>query len=396
MKRIHLLAIAALWCLLIAGSAFWNASQAQQTQEQVHLETARSVFDLLVTTREWNSQMGGVYVPVTTSVQPNPYLDVPDRDLHMPNGKELTKVNPAYMTRLISIIAQEKNNIKFHITSLKPIRPANAPTVWETQALTAFEKENAKEYYWWDTHKQTFYYMAPLITQPSCLTCHAKQGYEIGDVRGGISTSFNVEPVNLVPILTSHALIGIIGLAAILFFGRKLEDAFDSLRKQSQVDGLTQIHNRNFFDAYLQREFLRSRRQNTPLSIVFCDVDFFKAYNDTYGHQAGDACLIKIARVLEKTVSRPGDLVARYGGEEFVIVLPDTPAPGAQTVAEIIRANVQALNLEHKASSISSVVTVSLGISTFHGEKISPEKFLQNADLALYRAKTAGRNIVSV
>jgi len=123
-------------------------------------------------------------------------------------------------------------------------------------------------------------------------------------------------------------------------------------------------------------------------------VDYFKLFNDRYGHQAGDETLKKIASFLQKSLNRPGDLVARYGGEEFVIVLPDTSPDGGYTVAEMMRSGVEALKIPHQYNKISQVVTISVGHWTYSGEESKLEDVLERADKALYRAKEAGRNIV--
>ena len=351
------------------------------------------MFDIIVTTREWNSRLGGVYVPVSDEIQPNPYLDVPDRDILTTSGVALTKVNPAYMTRLIGEIAKENNNVTYHITSLNPIRPANAPNAWEREALLTFENKKAEEFLL-DRQDNTFKYMAPLFVEDSCLACHAKQGYQLGDVRGGISVSFPVQPAVIVPTLLSYLIIGIIGLGIILFFSTRLLRAFSKLEQQTEIDGLTQINNRSYFDAYFHREYLRARRTHSPLSLLICDIDNFKAYNDTFGHQTGDACLKSVAQALHQVLQRPGDLVARYGGEEFGVILPDTTPEGAYTVAELLRARVEALKIQHPESRASKFVTISLGVTSFGSEDISQEKLLDAADQALYQAKARGRNLV--
>ncbi len=394
MRRQYIAMIAVFWFALVAASAIWNISQIQAANQQADVQVARSFFELIVTVREWNAQHGGVYVPVSDLIQPNPYLNVPDRDIHLPNGITLTKVNPAYMTRLIADLAQNGNKIRFHITSLKPINPGNAADVWETQALTSFEREAQLELYSWDAQPQSFTYMAPLITQSSCLKCHEQQGYKVGDIRGGISVAFRTQPVVIWPVLLSHALIALVGMVAITLFGQQLTRAFSDLERLSQIDSLTQLHNRGYFDLYLHREFLRSRRQQSSLSVILCDVDYFKSYNDIYGHQTGDSCLRQIAAALTATVKRPGDLIARYGGEEFVMVLPDTPAAGAIAIAEMVRAKIETLNISHKGSHVSNHVTISLGVAAFC-EDLKEETLLERADQALYQAKHAGRNMVA-
>ena len=178
---------------------------------------------------------------------------------------------------------------------------------------------------------------------------------------------------------------------------QKLNKANQKLRYLSYVDELTTIANRRYFDEFLAKEWHRASRQQKPLSLIMIDIDFFKDYNDTYGHTRGDVCLSQVARTLSGTLKRPGDFVARYGGEEFVAVLPDTGIRGAAKVAETLRANVQTLGLEHKSSPIDTVVTVSLGVSSAgpapHSE---PDVIVTLSDKALYRAKQEGRNRVVV
>jgi diguanylate cyclase (GGDEF)-like protein len=381
-----------IWLVLICLSAGWNMLQAEQAHRQLQLETARSFFMLIVTTREWNSQMGGVYVPVTEKVQPNPYLEDPNRDIVLPSGQILTKINPAYMTRMLAELAHDKSATQFHITSLNPIRPANAALDWEVIALTSFEKDRAMEYIQYTP--EAFYYMAPLITQQSCLACHAKQGYQVGDVRGGISITMRTQPVQNGPLLISHLLIGLAGAGLLLLFHMRLGRAVEQLERQSGLDGLTQLHNRSYFDLHFSREYGRSKRQKSPLSILMCDVDCFKAYNDTFGHQNGDQALKNIAGAITRSLKRPADLAARYGGEEFVVLLPDTTTQGARAVAELVRVEVECLGMAHPQNKAGPLVTISIGCCTYLGGQSSMEELLRKADAALYQAKNSGRNQV--
>jgi diguanylate cyclase (GGDEF)-like protein len=168
------------------------------------------------------------------------------------------------------------------------------------------------------------------------------------------------------------------------------------LKRLANVDGLTQVANRRRFDECLQNEWRRCMREKHPLSLILCDVDSFKPYNDTYGHQAGDETLIKIAQAIVKSVKRPGDLVARYGGEEFAVVLPNTHAAGAMEVGEIIRAQVRGLQIANIKSLVGGYVTVSLGVSTIiPTDQFSAELLIAAADRALYQAKSQGRDRVS-
>jgi diguanylate cyclase (GGDEF)-like protein len=177
---------------------------------------------------------------------------------------------------------------------------------------------------------------------------------------------------------------------------RQLEDRNRLLERLSALDTLTQIANRRRFDAVLRQEWRRAFRDATPLSLVFCDIDFFKLFNDTYGHPKGDDCLVRVAQAMDEAINRPADLVARYGGEEFVALLVDTDAEGARLVAERMRERVEGLGIDHRASSASPFLTVSLGVATMRpGARMRPEELVRRADQALYAAKQGGRNRVA-
>lgn len=161
-------------------------------------------------------------------------------------------------------------------------------------------------------------------------------------------------------------------------------------------DGLTGIANRRMFDNYLNKEWRRAMREQNPLSLILVDVDFFKKYNDTYGHQQGDRCLIAVAETMEKNIRRPADLAARYGGEEFALILPNTHEEGAMIIAERVRQGVKALKLAHSGSEAAPHVTISLGLASTvpqmdqGNNKINV--FVETADRGLYLAKQQGRN----
>jgi len=314
MKKILVLIIV-IWSILVSGSFVWNYLNAQKERERISFQTARTFFNQIVLSREWNADHGGVYVPVTAHTQPNPYLEDSNRDIEISRSLKLTKINPAFMTRQLSEIAEKRHGVRFHITSRRPIRPENRPTEWEKNAF-------------------------------------------------------------------------------ILFYGRRLDSAYETMRQQSIMDALTGIPNRRYFTERIFQELQRSRRDQIPLSLVICDVDHFKFFNDNYGHHTGDVCLKKIAQTIEESLKRPSDLCARYGGEEFVIVLPNTPIEGALFVAEKIRSNIENLKIEHKASPVHTYVTLSLGAATYYSGDISYKALIEDTDEALYRAKANGRNRV--
>lgn len=204
-----------LWAMTVAVSLFTQFAEQRQHVLEVATEGARDMFQMVVLMRAWNAGHGGVYVPVTEQTQPNPYLEHPRRDLITRDGQRLTMINPAFMTRQISEQATKNEGVRFHITSLRPIRPMNAADAWESEALHAFE-QGAKERMELiqDARSGTrLRYMAPLKVAPPCMTCHARQGYQVGDIRGGISVTLPYAPFEMytrparIQILASHALV---------------------------------------------------------------------------------------------------------------------------------------------------------------------------------------------
>jgi diguanylate cyclase (GGDEF)-like protein len=181
---------------------------------------------------------------------------------------------------------------------------------------------------------------------------------------------------------------------SLVVLARKLDTANQELKRLSASDGLTGIANRRLFDEYLNREWRRARRSSSTLALMMCDVDHFKLFNDTYGHQAGDDCLRRVAGAIQKSMSRASDIVARYGGEEFVVVLPETQIGGALFVAEKVRHAIHELHLAHSASPHGRV-TLSVGIASLTpGESDGMESLIGAADRALYQAKHNGRDRV--
>lgn len=169
------------------------------------------------------------------------------------------------------------------------------------------------------------------------------------------------------------------------------------LEKMSSLDGLTGIDNRRSFDEYIEIEWKRCLRESKPLSLIMIDIDHFKLFNDTYGHQGGDNCLKEVAETLSCLIKRPPDIVCRYGGEEFVIILPETDADGARVVAERLRSGIEGLRILHASSRVSKFVTISLGVAGVMPNKYaSANELIEKADKALYKAKLDGRNRYSV
>ena len=173
----------------------------------------------------------------------------------------------------------------------------------------------------------------------------------------------------------------------------KLKHYRDSLVKSTMVDGLTGIPNRRHFDETLAIEWRRALRSGQPLSLIMADIDYFKNYNDTYGHLEGDACLRMVATQLRQSLRRPGDLVGRWGGEEFACILPETDSTGAMIVAEQLRKSIIDLAIPHASSSVAPIVTISLGATTMiPNPGTDAIELIKRSDEALYKAKRAGRN----
>lgn len=178
---------------------------------------------------------------------------------------------------------------------------------------------------------------------------------------------------------------------------KRLLDHAESLRARSYVDGLTGIANRRYFDVALDRELRRAQRAKGELSLLLIDIDSFKAYNDHFGHQQGDACLSTVAQALAAKLKRPADVAARYGGEEFAAILPDTSLEQARLHANTIREHVAGLMLPHAPSAHWPMVTLSIGVASFDRERLREvPALIEAADKALYAAKRGGRNRVVV
>ncbi|MBF0528101.1 MAG: diguanylate cyclase, partial [Deltaproteobacteria bacterium] len=214
--------------------------------------------------------------------------------------------------------------------------------------------------------------------------------------------AFTSERVEIVSALSSQLAISIENVRLYQSLERKVAErtselsaANCKLQQLSECDGLTGLANRRKLDMTLEIEWRRAVRQERPMSIAILDIDKFKAYNDHYGHQAGDDCLHRVASVLNATVRRSGELAARYGGEEFVVILPGLGGTEACEMAQRIRAAVENQAIPHAGSPVIGVVTVSIGVvSQVPGQKDNLHGLLKRADAALYQAKEQGRNLV--
>jgi diguanylate cyclase (GGDEF)-like protein len=245
-------------------------------------------------------------------------------------------------------------------------------------------------------------------TQPQSILCYPllNRGQLVGIVyleNNLTPGAFTPKRIELLQLLSSQAAISIENAKLYANLEQKVAERTAELAQLNQelqrlasVDGLTQVANRRQFDLYLNQEWQRHLRDRTTLALILVDIDYFKRYNDHYGHQGGDDCLVKVARAMAETMKRSGDLVARYGGEEFAVVLPNTDAEGARTIAESIRASVQQLAILHAGSDVSPFVTLSLGVaSCIPSADGEIADLIAAADAALYRSKQNGRDRVT-
>ncbi len=250
--RKYLLGISLFFLSVTIVSLIIDLRSIRVQYEELALVESRAIFQTIVAMRKWNVEHGGVYVLVSETLKPNPYLKDPLRDLVTTEGLKLTKVNAAYMTRLLSEELREKNNIQIRITSLKPLNPGNRAEFWERRALEQFESGSVDEHgIFPGEEERTFRYMAPLTVEEPCLACHGDQGYRIGDVRGGISVAFSYAPFDkalgkvMHRITLAHLLFLVLGLWIIFLLGRKIIRRIDELQasmaRVKKLEGLLPI-----------------------------------------------------------------------------------------------------------------------------------------------------------
>jgi len=534
-----------IWSAIVLASLAWNLFVIQRQVLALSTNQGREVFQMMDAMRLWNARHGGVYAKLTEETPANPYLDVPNRDVETRDGMRLTLLNPAYMTRQVTNTVRELTGVQVHMTSLKPINPDNQADPWETAALQDFENGAGERAELIEAQGQSLArFMAPLVTRAACLDCHAKQGYKVGDIRGGISVTLDtapfVEPVRqqkrnsilvhlvgwlLVAALTLFALSrsraqvlslgrardeqealvelrtaelrrevaerrqaeirlrllmdasgnGVFGLAAngectfinplalrllglekadvllgqpildlitpaaargqglheALRLGQRLHsddcvfqradgtsfnveirlDPIDgaepagavvnfaditerkaieaSIWHQANYDALTGLANRRLLTHRLEQMIIDARRSREFIALLFVDLDGFKAVNDTYGHEAGDAVLQESALRLQASI-RDSDMAARLAGDEFLIVLRHL---ASQEHAGAVAAKlVNALAQPHRFGDHELRVSASIGIGIYPDDANSAGELIKNADLAMYRAKEAGKH----
>ncbi len=296
----------ASWAVLLGASLLFSMSELGDVARNLAYERGQSMFNLVQMTRLWNAQHGGVYVPVTDETRPNPYLDVPDRDVVTIDSVVLTKMNPAFMTRKIAAVARENSGILFHLTSLKPINPGNSADAWETWALESFEDGVQEVLHLTKTEdKQQYRFMGPLLTKRACLKCHRKQGYREGDIRGGLSITLNAAPFLAAQQAGENRVVWIHVLAFVLLTSSTIF-LLHRLRRQWRLVNETQ-------ETLAKREqFLSRITDNTREGIIAMDRDGTLTFINPeakrlLGWSRQDAADTNLVRLLEGGRTAKGD-----------------------------------------------------------------------------------------
>lgn len=396
-----------VWTVVVIASLAWGAYVHRHEVLNIAYQNAITTITKDIAFRDWVASHGGVYVVPTEQTPPNPYLHfLPERDVVTTTGKKLTLMNPAYVLREAQSLYTGEHGESARITSLKPVNPNNAPDEWEKLVLARFERgeREVKEVTQTDGVQQ-LRVMRAFMVDEICLKCHAHQGYKIGDIRGGISAIiplkplFDVEARDIRDLSVSHGIIWLLGIAGIGAYNFVRRREIGRISRQQELeylastDALTGLANRRTLMLRAEQELARAKRYGSELSLLMADIDFFKKVNDTYGHQAGDIVLKKLASVFLLAL-RDIDFAARFGGEEFVLLLPETNAENALKTAERLRASVNDIQISLPQGELVQC-TISIGVASYSSSgNDSVEKLISGADKALYAAKETGRNKV--
>jgi diguanylate cyclase (GGDEF)-like protein len=402
LKRTFIL-LALLWTIIITALAGWSYREAYTTAFEIALTNARDTFNRDLVFRRWATGHGGVYVPVTPVMPPNPYLtNIPERDIATPSGKKLTLVNPAYMTRQVYELGKDQYGIWGHITSLKPIRPENAPDEWEKKALLAFERGETEVLSIEPPDKKIFFrFMRPMITEPACLKCHAAQGYKAGDIRGGISISVPWVPFQK-GLLTqrrtaifTYGVIWAVGLLGLWIGWDRIKSDLSKHKRMGEeihtlsiTDQLTGLNNRRGFLSLAEQQLKLSNRNKNGMLLFFADLDLLKQINDTLGHEEGDKALIEAAKILRETF-RASDIIARLGGDEFAVLAIDTDKSNSEIFSDRLQQLVDNWN---KKENRNYRLSISIGCAYYDPENpCSIDELIGHADKLMYEQKQKKR-----
>ncbi|WP_178861785.1 EAL domain-containing protein [Thiomicrorhabdus cannonii] len=391
-----------LWTGLILASLGYNFYSLWQATLKTAESAALAALNKDLSYRNWATSHGGVYVPPTERTPPNPYLNVPGKNVMTTDGQALTLMNPAYMLREMQLYFADQYGTKTVITSLNPINPNNVPDEWETAALNSFEIKPERVQSLGEIDGETHLrMMVPFIVEAPCLKCHAQQGYKVGDVRGGIAAYLPMKPLlqhqttRRIELSISHAVVWLIGLFGFSLAWRhqlKLDQANANIQHLAHYDNLTQLPNRHLIE-----QTLAQHTQTHPggrLGLILLDIDNFKLLNDTLGHKFGDKLLQAVSGRLNEFCANTC-FAGRLSGDEFVVMLPKlkrSVQAARLQLEETIRLLLDDLDRPYLVEQRDYQITVSLGGALALDEKSSHEELLKFAEVAMYQAKLSGRN----
>ena len=426
-----------IWTVLVTASALIDLDDSYATGRQLATQRGRDLFQIIQITRLWNASHGGVYVEESENARPNPYLTLPDRDITSTDGKKLTMINPAYMTRQISELAATEG-FHFHITSNKPLRPENSPDSWEQLTLNGFASDGttSEAIELFGSGSDGYYrYMAPLYVKPSCMKCHEQQGYAVGDIRGGISINISGKEIlssvtsRIQTTIVTHALVWLlVSVMLVQFFRRSsqriitlemaneektdvIEKKEKALRKKAETlrvaqeklknmqlyDQVTGLNNRTNFDRLFSRIFHREQQCGHNIGAIFIEIDNFKQYNDIYGHIEGDGVLRVVGNLLKQRIGDDHGITGRYVNASYVVATHGTKVRDLEQLCRSICDTVKSLGIEFKDSPCDGVVSCSIGaVYGSPGSYTTEMTMLKEAATALGKAKAKGCNSVVI
>lgn len=401
------------WTLAIGVLLGWSLYESQREMQEIALAQARTHFNRDLAFRSWVAANGGIYVLQSENLLPNPYLEeIPERDITTPSGKQLTLMNPDYMVRQVNLAYPELHGIPTHVSSLNPSRLTNAPDEWEQRALKAFNRGETEVAEFTEFEGNPFLrLMRPLRAEEGCRKCHKDQAVGPDGIQGGMQVILPLDTLTAIKhkesitIGVGHGILWLLGLFGIRSGHQRLQQGLTMRRQAEEIikhqayhDTLTDLPNRRLFLERLHQAFAQSKRHNHLGSVLFLDLDKFKAINDSLGHAVGDDLLQEVAARLKHTL-REEDTASRLGGDEFVILLMEVSddyedaIQQTQTVAKKIQS---ALSTPYSIQGHEIHITPSTGISLFPNDTGQLDDILKQADTAMYYAKAQGRNTICI
>lgn len=403
-NRVWLIALAffIVTSLLVAYSYYWNVDNIRREKLKLAYSEARAMWNKDAAVRFWATRHGGLYVRPDARTPPNAALaHLKNRDVVTTDGMKLTLMNPAYMMRQITEEFEKDYGIKGKITGKRLLNPVNKPDEWQLKALNAFEQEKIAE-----ISEQTIIdgepflrYMKPLYMIKGCDMCHGVLGFKEGDLRGGISVSVPLTPYmnaareSYQGVLATHIVIWLMATAWIIIFALLVVRLLQHMAHDALHDSLTKLPNITLFKDRLEQAIQTYQRNPDYLfAVCFLDLDRFKNLNDSRGHEVGDKLLIELAQRFSEQL-RPNDSIARMGGDEFTFILNDLKDVNeAIAITERLLFSLQTpITIGNNESTDKIYMDASIGVCLVDQHYMHADDMIRDADIAMYRAKAAGK-----